>query len=291
MADHISKGVAVPLCYLAKRLGRQPILSYQSYGPQNWRLINKDGPIEIGNIEVLQNFRGGKDENGFILDHVEIEANAGPALCGAPQVQTAVLTNDPEAIYNNLLSIASSLNKMVTALEKMPQLCDPYVYYHRVRPYLHSFKEIVYEGVEEYGDKPQSFLGETGAQSAIVPCLYAVLGIEHVNDPLLGYLSEMRKYMPTRHRQFIEALERNKPLVRNWVLSNKTSDPDCAVAYDKCIFFLWKFLDMHFGYATAYIHEQAQTNSSNSTSQGTGGTPFMEYLIRHIAETLAHMIL
>lgn len=289
-SNRIPRGVAVPLQYLAKRLGRQPILSYHSYGPQNWRLIDRGSPIALGNIEVIQNFLGGKDENGFILDHIEIEANAAPALWNAPHVQGSVLANSPEAVCQDLQLIAASMEKMVVSLARMPDLCDPDVYYHQVRPYIHAFKGIFYEGVEEYDGKPQSLLGETGAQSAIVPCLYAVLGIEHVNDPLLGYLTEMRKYMPVKHRAFIGVLEQNKPLVRSWVLSNKTSNPDCAVAYDKCVYFLWKFLKMHFTYADKYIHQQTQTSSSNPTDRGTGDTPFMEYLNKHIEETLAHMI-
>ncbi|MFY9457705.1 MAG: hypothetical protein WAP23_02125 [Candidatus Spechtbacterales bacterium] len=289
-SNRIPMGVAVPLHYLAKRLGRQPILSYHSYGPQNWRLIDSHGPIALGNIEVIQNFLGGKDENGFILDHIEIEANAAPALWNAPHLQESVLANSPEAVYQDIQIIAASVEKMVASLARMPDLCDPDVYYHEVRPYIHAFKEIFYEGVQEYGGKPQSFRGETGAQSAIVPCLYAVLGIEHANDTFLEYLTEMRKYMPVKHRTFIEALEQNKSLVRSWVLSNKTSNPDCAVAYDKCVHFLWKFLKMHFGYADRYIHQQTQTNSNNPTDRGTGDTPFMEYLNKHIEETLAHMI-
>jgi indoleamine 2,3-dioxygenase len=289
-SNRIPAGVAVPLHCLAKRLDRRPILSYNSYGPQNWRRIDKNGPVALGNIEVIQNFLGGKDENGFILDHVPIEANAAPALLGAPKAQSMAFTNNEEGLNETLLAIALSLEKMVATLARMPDLCDPDIYYREVRPYIHAFRGVVYEGVGEYDGKPQSFLGETGAQSSIVPCLYAVLGIEHVNDPLLGYLAEMRKYMPVRHRQFIVALERNKSIVRKWALDNKTSDPDCAVAYDKCVFFLWKFLKMHFGYADRYIHQQTQTSSSNPTCRGTGGTPFMEYLNKHVEETLAHMI-
>ncbi|MBI1888498.1 MAG: hypothetical protein HYS15_00980 [Candidatus Spechtbacteria bacterium] len=290
-ASRIPAGVAVPLHYLAKRLGRQPILSYNSYGPQNWRRIDEHGPIVIENLQVIQNFLGGKDEDGFILDHVEIEAEAGPALWHAPEIQKMAYLNNPEGLYQYLQRVSESLERMVATLARMPDLCDPDIYYLHVRPYLHAFKGVVYEGVEEYGGKPQSFIGETGAQSAIVPCLYAILGIEHADDPLLKYLAEMRKYMPTRHRRFIAAIEENKPLVREWVLRNKTSNPDCAVAYDKCIFLLWKFLKMHLGYADRYIHQQTQTSSSNPTSRGTGDTPFMEYLDKHVKETLAHMTL
>src|ERR1700684_649266 len=70
------------------------------------------------------------------------------------------------------------------------------------------FRGVIYEGVEAYGGRPQQFRGETGAQSAIVPALDAMLGVRHEEDALISYLREMRTYMPPAHRAFLEALER-----------------------------------------------------------------------------------
>ena len=61
---------------------------------------------------------------------------------------------------------------------RMPEKCDPYVYYHRVRPFIFGSKDnpdlksgLVYEG--EFKNKAQFFRGETGAQSSIIPALDA----------------------------------------------------------------------------------------------------------------------
>ena len=94
----------------------------------------------------------------------------------------------------------------------MPEKCDPYVYYHRVRPFIFGSKDnpdlksgLKYEG--EFKGKPQFFRGETGAQSSIIPSLDAALGVKHSNDSLRHYLNEMRDYMPPKHNQFIKNLE------------------------------------------------------------------------------------
>ena len=47
----------------------------------------------------------------------------------------------------------------------MPEKCDPYVYYHRVRPYIFGTKDnpdlkegLIYEN--QYNNKPQFFRGK-----------------------------------------------------------------------------------------------------------------------------------
>ena len=46
------------------------------------------------------------------------------------------------------------------------------------------------------------------------------------------------------------------------------------------------FRDKHLEYARVYIYEQSLTNKSNSNIVGTGGTPFMKYLDKHLQETV-----
>jgi indoleamine 2,3-dioxygenase len=176
----------------------------------------------------------------------------------------------------------------------MPELCDPYVYYHRVRPYIHGWKNhpdlpqgLVYEGVEAYGNVPQQFRGETGAQSAIVPALDAMLGVDHKEDTLRVYLREMRAYMPPEHRAFIESLEARvpvRPFVRACGRSRLTE------LYNACLGGLEQFRSLHLEYAAAYIFRQAQTDARNPHAVGTGGTPFMQYLKKHRDETAEHCL-
>ena len=146
---------------------------------------------------------------------------------------------------------------------------------------------MTYEGVEAYGGRPQQFRGETGAQSAIIPSLDAMLGIRHKDDMLGAYLREMRTYTPPAHRVFIESLEA-RGSVRPFV--KRSGQARLIELYDACIEGVERFRSLHLEYAATYIFRQAQTDAKNPHAVGTGGTPFMPYLTKHRDETAAHRL-
>jgi indoleamine 2,3-dioxygenase len=173
----------------------------------------------------------------------------------------------------------------------MPEWCDPYIYYTRVRPFIFGWKDqpalpggMIYEGVDAYAGEPRFFRGETGAQSSIIPSLDAALGVQHHPDPLRRYLEEMREYMPPRHRQFIESLEA-RPGIGPVVAACRSSQPGAREAFNACVFFMQEFRSKHLEFAARYIHQQSQKSALNPTEVGTGGTPFMRYLKKHRDET------
>ncbi len=295
-ARALPAGVAVPWHHVAARLGRPPVLSYQSYVLTNWRRLDPDGPIALGNIVTLQNFAGGIDEEWFILVHVHLEAVAGRALAAIGPAQEAVVAGDAAALATHLRAMAEGLDAMTRVLERMPERCDPYIYYHRVRPYVNGWKNnpalpdgIVYEGVADYGGRPQQFRGGSGAQTAIIPAIDAALGIDHADDPLRPYLLEMRAYMTPAQRAFIEAVEAG-PSVRAYVLAHHRAHPELREAYNTCVLALQRFRQRHLEYAALYVQRQAQRQAGNSTEIGTGGTPFMPFLKKHRDETRRHLI-
>src|SRR5437762_4715855 len=186
--------LALPWHQLARMLGRPPVLSYASYALDNWRRLDAQSAIELGNIALLQNFLGGQDEEWFVLIHVAIEAAAAPALGAIVAAQLAVANEDWERVADQLAVIVQAIEAMNQILLRMPERCDPYIYFNRVRPYIHGWANqpslpsgIMYEGVEEYGGRPQKFRGETGAQSSIIPVLDAALGLTHADDRLRSY--------------------------------------------------------------------------------------------------------
>ena len=295
--DRLPANLAVPWCEVSRRLGRPPVLSYASYALDNWRRLDPKCPIELDNVVLLQNFLGGLDEEWFVAVHVDIEAKAGPALAAILRAQEAAERDHADEVTKELSILASILKGMCQTLDRMPERCDPYMYYHRVRPFIHGWKNnpalpngIVYEDVEEYREEPQYFRGETGAQSSIIPSLDAALGIKHAEDPLTVYLAEMRQYMPPAHRAFLERLEHQqdhagRPLLSGYIMDHKSNKPDLWQAYHECVQLLARFRATHLDYAATYIHQQSEKQSTNPTSVGTGGTPFIEYLKKHLEET------
>ena len=281
--------LAVPWHQVAESLGRPPVLSYSSYALHNYFRFDESREIECGNLGLIQNFLGGIDEEWFILIHVEIERKAATAISCLDACLNAAEAGEGEQLEVLLSQVECSLRSMHATLKRMPEWCEPFIYYHRVRPYIHGWKNhpdipegVIYEGVEAYGGCPQKFRGETGAQSAIVPALDAMLGVRHNEDMLSVYLQEMRTYMPPAHRAFIESLERRPP-VRAFI--QKAGRAALTSVFNACVDALEDFRSLHFEYAAAYIFQQAQTDPKNPHAVGTGGTPFTEYLKKHRDET------
>lgn len=281
--------LARPWHAVGKLVGRPPILSYSSYSIDNWRRLDPRGPVECGNIALLQCFLGGQDEEWFIIIHIDIEKKAGRALQAIVDAQHAVGANDADRLDTALHELSEGIKAMYDVLARMPERCDPYVYFHRVRPYIFGWKNnpalpngVVYEGVDELGGQGMSYRGETGAQSSIVPALDGALGIEHERDELRDYLMEMRDYMPPAHVRFIESVEQG-PSIRKYVKA--LGRPGTTALFNRSVELLADFRAMHLQYASTYIFAQAQKTPGNPSAVGTGGTPFIPYLRKHRDET------
>lgn len=280
----IPKNISKTWYKISQKLDRPPILSYASYALNNWKLQDVNKPFDLENIRILQNFLGGMDEDWFIMIHIAIEHEAKEIL---NNLKTYYLDKNEDQSY--LENALVSIKKINQIMNRMPEKCDPFIYYNRVRPYIFGWKNnpatpngVIYEGVEEYGGTPQLFRGETGAQSSIVPALDALLGVTHSNDPLKEYLDEMRLYMPKEHRNLLNDLDQWSENNR----SNSVTEDSSVVLSDEIIKEVHAFRNKHLEYARIYIHEQSLSNQNNSNVVGTGGTPFMKYLDKHLQETV-----
>ena len=281
--------ISKPWVKLSKYLGRPPILSYASYCLDNWYKVNQKKPISLDNVALINNFLGGVDEDWFVTIHVCIEDAAGDAIDAAYKLSRLNESNNVDDFNTNLKKILMSLKNVNNIFSKMPEKCDPYIYYHRVRPYIFGTKDnpdlkkgLIYEN--QFNNKPQFYRGETGAQSSIIPFLDGALGIYHSNDNLRHYLNEMRDYMPPKHRKMIEDVEKRSK-AKDLISQSKK----LMYVYNNCLEEIRKFRAMHLEYAATYIHKQAQVHNTfgtgGSTIRGTGGTPFMKYLKKHRDET------
>lgn len=293
--DTIPAQLARPWQAVAAKLGRPPVLSYASHALYNWRRFDRDRPVELGNIARLENFHGGIDEDWFVLVHVAIEATAGPGLLGGVQAQDAVQAGDAAGVTAGLTALGDSAERMLKTLRRMPDNCDPYIYYNRVRQFIFGWMDnpalpdgVYYEGVEAYAGKPQKFRGETGAQSSIIPAFDAILGVDLSDGPLGRHLIELREYMPPQHRAFLDELIK-QPQVRDFVMAN-ADDHELAAAYNRCIRLTAEFRRQHLEYAGRYIRQQQQRSSANPIETGTGGTPFMRYLAEHAKDTDRYLV-
>lgn len=285
----LPSNLAAPIWHLAETLGQQPLLPYSGYVLDNWGRVDPQGGFDLDNVYMLQSFLGGQDEAWFVLIHVAIEATAGQLLAEFPNLMLAAQDHDPLRLQHGLNRMSEVWDKINAIFDRMPERCDPYIYFHRVRPWIHGWKDnpalgpgLVYEGVEETHGEPQSFRGQTGSQSSIVPAMDALLGLGHADDPLRRYLDELHIYRPPQHRRLIDDV-RAESTVRNAVTDLQHAT--LTTLYNNCVTALARFRTRHLEYAATYINRQSRDRDGNTVDIGTGGTPFMKYLKKHRNET------
>jgi indoleamine 2,3-dioxygenase len=283
-AKRIPEGVAVPFSRLSLMMDRTtPILSYDLYCLNNWRRLDPNGSIRLENLDTIQKFVRIHDEPWFILIHAEIECKAAPAIGAIGRVQQAVLEGRPDRLEEGLTVIGASLASMIQTLKRMPENNSPDVYAFAFRPYIQMFTQVSYAGVRELA-QPQTFRGETGAQSSIIPSLDKALGVKHQRTDLTEYVEDMLNYMPEGHRRFIRAIdaeERKKP-IRSYI--EAAGSKSLIREYNTCLERISEFRQQHLEFAISYIQSKVKDES------GTGGTPFMKWLAQLKSETTSAMI-
>ena len=289
---HLPANLARPMVALADRIGQAPLLPYSGYVLDNWARIDKAGPIALDNIRMVQNFAGGEDENWFVLVHVAIEAEAGVLLDNAVQLIAASAAGDAATCEALLREMDGAWEKIYAHFKRMPERCDPYVYFHRVRPWIHGWANnpaldggLVYEGL--FDGQPQALRGQTGSQSSIVPAMDALFGVRHSDDPLKAFLDELHHYRPVPHRRFIEDLGA-KSRLREFVTASGSES--LKAAFNANLEQVARFRTRHLEYAASYINKQAGSIPGNDPDVGTGGTPFMKYLKKHRDENAAQVV-
>lgn len=292
--EALPRCLSVPIVELADRLGQLPLLPYSGYVLDNWAEIDAGRGITLDNTRMIQHFLGGQDEAWFVLIHVAIEAMAGGALARMPRVVDAVRAGDEDRVRSLLEEMAGIWDGINAIFDRMPERCDPYIYFERVRPYIHGWKDnpalphgLRYEGVARFAGQGQAFRGQTGSQSSIVPAMDALMGVGHAADPMKAYLDELHVYRPPAHRRFIDDL-RAESALRPFV--ERVGQRNLTEAYNANIQAVADFRSRHLEYAASYINRQSRAAAGNDTDIGTGGTPFMRYLKKHRDETQQRLL-
>lgn len=267
--------IAVPYVALSRIVDRPPVLSYAGTQLCNWRRPDPRQPIHLGNLEAIQLFQDLPDEEWFWIIHIAIEAAGGPAVIAGLEAGDAAERGDNEGLESALETVAEGFAAITALAQRIEEGCGPDVFFRTLRPFLFSPPEgIVYEGVAEYGGKPKSFLGQTGAQSSLLPALCGAIGIRHGETELTSYLDAVRAYMPPAHRSFLARLKGTR--VRSMA---ERGAPPLKEIYNLCVDRATAFRRFHLTLAARYIAAHVPD------PKGTGGTDFMRWLKHMTRET------
>lgn len=286
--ETIPKNIALPSYVLAQSLNKgvyqkPPVLGYLSYILDNWKLIDSDGAFSFENIAPLLTFTGTDSEIAFIITHLLIEQKAVSGVWATTIMRQAVAEHNTTTIGQSLETLALSIREMKKGFALIEERVSPDLYCTNIRPWLMSFANVRYEGVEKYGGAAQTFTGASGAQTGTLPAFDLALGIRHKNSRTIESLSAARKYLLPQHQIFLHFLEEG-PNVREYIKKNHHDRHGLVEKYNDCLDALIAFRLSHAEFIASYI---APTGES---PRGTGNTVIPWWLNAIIDETREHYL-
>lgn len=300
--DKLPLQIAEPWIAVADKLGLPPVGTYASLCLWNYKqIIPSDDILDLDNLTCINTFTGAIDEHWFYLVSVYFEQKGALAIATGMEALKCAKEGDIPMLTKNLQQMAEAIDLLGTALMRMEEMCDPHIFYFRIRPYLAGWKNMASVGLDNgvfYGNEkaPRGYAGGSNAQSSLIQFFDIILGVKHFATGDLkadsSFMDEMRQYMPRKHREFLTALEPHSTTIKQIVQAEE--DKELTLAFDACLAMLKAFRDKHIQIVTRYVVLQAKkinkmgSNSTlrsglarkkqNGEEKGTGGTSLLPFL-------------
>lgn len=301
--------LAIPLHAASSRLGMNPVISHAVCDLWNWRCLD-DRHFSQDSFRCLHTMTGTKDEEWFYCTSTAIQAIGGPLVLSSYDIfAEAVPQRDFKAVLGFLEDVSARLKQMTGVLQRASEHVSPQVFYNDMRPLLQGFGKgtkipqgLVYEGVKEYRNKPQTFGGASAGQSSCIPLLDRILGVQHTGDAK-GFTTDMLNYMPARHREYLQ-LFFSQPSLPDVIIKWSEQAVDTTrlnliiLEFNTCIDRMvefrrghWKLVGTHIIAAKAQLeNSQGGCVVGPGAETGTGGSPLNSFLNSTIEATLAAKI-
>lgn len=315
--------LAVPFKEVSAKLELPPVATYAGLVLWNFRpalrilATDKVATMAPDNFTTINTFTGSIDESWFYLVSCHFEIEGAKCLNMGMKTLQAAFDHDVVAVNLGLQELAQLIDNLGTVMMSMEQICDPHVFYFRIRPFLAGWKNMSEFGLPGliYGEgEPVSYAGGSNAQSSLIQYLDTLLNVEHyptgvrprkhtdssdstlqltkstINSDSKNFNAEMQSYMPKLHRQFLQDLTEYS-ILNKFVATNSKNYPELILSYDACLAMLKSFRDKHIQIVTRYIILPSKSASSSSTlraglaskktiaeNRGTGGTSLLPFL-------------
>ena len=280
---NIPEGISIPWYLSSDTLGIACVLTHAALDMYNWRLLDKDKPFSIDNIEPQNYFNIDPEvresEKWFYLPMIAIEGECGSIIHLMEEIygflENETADDNQHIILKNLELIEEKMKRQYEIL-RMTLNCNPDHFYYLIRPFLWGSKQKdssgwYLEGIEMYVE----YSGGSAAQSSLIPAEDAFLGIKHPRDK---FLLCMRDYIPADHRHYLEHQE-TRPGFQQ--LRIELGDEDylpIEKVRQRCVMWLKKFRDFHKVLVQKYV-------VAFNDSTGTGGTDINKNLNQYINNT------
>ena len=287
--ERIPPPLSIPFLATCKHLELPPVATYAGLVLWNWRPLFAAEPVDsLANLDTLATFTGALDERWFYLVSAAIEARGAPCIPILLRAIQAAREENLTVVTHCLQAFAERLDELRGLLARMPDHCDPHVFYHRIRPFLAGSKNMADAGLPNgviwdnggavNRQRYVQYSGGSNAQSSILQFFDIALGVEHrptgnskeaftttttttepptkpkkpSPSPTPNFIHDMRTYMPGPHARFLRAVARVANL-REFVAAHAPENPGLALAYDAGLAVLRAFRDTHIQIVSRYI--------------------------------------
>ncbi|KAI1319825.1 hypothetical protein EDD11_002819 [Mortierella claussenii] len=267
-AEVLPASLAVPWQKVADMLEIQPVLTHAAVVLWNWRLLYKDGPRDLSNLDSLATLSGSSDESWFYLVTTAIEATGAPVLSKILHAIQLVRDENITDLITELTSIRGIIEELVAVLRRMFERCDPYVFYWKVRPYLAGWENMAeaglpngvrYEGVD-HGEY-KKLAGGSAAQSSLIHALDIAFGVEHY---------------PTGFRPNKTAASSSSAAGTTPTANGRVNGVDTHNSYNEASTTTKPAPPSSSSLSTAPTSSPSSSSSSSSSSSGPGPTNFIQ---------------
>ena len=291
--ERVPPSIAIPFVRVCCRLELPPVATFAGVCLWNWRAVdvknptgNTEYPIDDpARVAVLETFTGALDERWFYTISIAIEAQAGPAIPSMLSAIAAARAGDVATVTSSLQALAERLDAIGRTLARMPEHCDPRVFYHRIRPFLAGGRNMAAAGLPQgvifddggpmHRQRRVRCSGGSNAQSSAIQFFDLVLGVDHAptrssssSSSSSNFIHDMRAYMPGPHARFLARVAAVANL-RAFVHAAPANQRALRVAYDACIAALSGLRDKHLAIVARYIVvPQAQESSASKPNSG-----------------------
>ncbi|KAL4874421.1 Indoleamine 2,3-dioxygenase [Aspergillus karnatakaensis] len=284
--------IVSPLRIVAERLRISPCATFATYCLWNVTLKAGADPdcAEPDNYLSISTFTSSKEEEWFYVISVAIEAQGGRIIAQALEAIDAVHDRDQKVVLAFLKTLVKSIDRISQILLRLYDNLSQDFFFHRLRPFLRGSKNMAEAGLPDGIFYPRCdcnggggewllHSGGSNAQSSLIQLLDIILGVEQS----VGFIKEMRKYMPGPHKDFLERMS-DISNIRGYAMG-ENDDSELRLAYNKAISRLRAFRDEHIRIVARYIFIPAGRNGTadrvrclQDSQRGTGGTDIMQFL-------------
>ncbi|KAF9246348.1 Indoleamine 2,3-dioxygenase [Melanogaster broomeanus] len=266
----VPRSLIAPLMSVSHVLRIAPVLTFADTVLWNWELINPELPVTIENMRFGQElFSGTEDERNFYLGSAKAEMIGVEMLHIFNEYQNLPNTTDLSSVcrINKLLNRLTSIIQEIDAnVQSVREIVDPHMFYWEVRPWFNgsassaSAPAWIYEGVNDTSTLDLS--GPSAGQSSVMHAVDLFLDIDHKLQQRRypapsegnkradhGFMERMRRYMPGKHRDYLENIAESSRPIREVAQST----PAVREAYNSAVTALKKLRDAHMRIACLYV--------------------------------------